>query len=101
MKPPKPSRVIYRNVAALTDTTLRRYVVETDEENIVVELPDSMPVADAQYLAAQALADSYTWRKMAELTITTLRTVSAERDEFADGIEELLAQLESEWAKKA
>lgn len=48
MKPPKPSRVIYRKVAALTDTTLRRYVVETDEENIVVELPDSMPVADAQ-----------------------------------------------------
>lgn len=38
---------------------------------------------------------------MAELTITTLRTVSAERDEFAEGIEELLAQLESEWAKKA
>ena len=92
--------IIYRKTAPLNERTIRRYVQETDAENLVVELPDSMTQQEAQYLAAQALSDAYTWRKMAELTITTLRNVSAERDEYAAGIEELLQQLEAEWARR-
>lgn len=93
----KPARIIYRPVAGIDQNVFRRYVAQTDDAQLVVELPETMPAAEAQYLACQALADAYIYRKLCETAISELRRFQDENVELEDGIEHLLAQLETYW----
>ena len=97
----KPTRIIYRAVSPLQEETLRRYVTlaPQEREQLVVELPDAMPVQDAQTLACQALADAWIWREFSKQAIEQIRELSTEKEDLEEGIEELLAKLETYWEK--
>jgi protein subunit release factor A len=99
-KKPKTVRYIYRRTPALDESVIRRYVQEQDAEQIIVELPDSMTAQDAQYLAAQALCDSYSFRKLVERAIEEMRTLESDKGELEEGIEVLLAKIAPFWEQE-